>query len=190
MFSAGTGATALAYFAPQFFKLLVGPGEQALFLTGLFGAVKVVATTVFIVWLADRLARRTVLIGGASFMAVCMLCIALLYNFRPSEPGALNAAGVATVVLLYLSIVAYNWSWGSIVWAFVPEIFPTRIRELGVASGMLSHWIFSFIFTSATPYMLRDMQGWTFLFYAVLDVVMAVFTYCESIRGIIINRMT
>jgi len=34
--------TALAYFGPQFFKVLVGGGNQDLLITGLFGAEKFV----------------------------------------------------------------------------------------------------------------------------------------------------
>lgn len=59
-----TGATAFAYFGPQYFTLLVGAGRRALLLTAIFGAVKVAASGAFVLFLANRFSRRRVLVGG------------------------------------------------------------------------------------------------------------------------------
>ncbi len=53
------GATAFAYYGPQYFKLLVGGGDKGLLLTGIFGAVKVIACGIFVLFLADRVGRRS-----------------------------------------------------------------------------------------------------------------------------------
>ncbi|KAK4982363.1 hypothetical protein LTR66_009320 [Elasticomyces elasticus] len=54
-----TGATAFAYFGPQYFKLLAGSkGNSNLLLTAIFGAIKVVACGIFVLFLADRVGHR------------------------------------------------------------------------------------------------------------------------------------
>jgi MFS family permease len=68
-----TGATAFAYFGPQYFKLLVGGGSKDLLLTAVFGAIKVAACGVFVLFLSNRIGRRKVLIAGAAFMAACQV---------------------------------------------------------------------------------------------------------------------
>lgn len=107
IFQNTTGSSALAVFAPQFFKLLVGSsGNRDLLLTGLFGAIKVIGCTFFIWFLAEQLSRRTLLIGGASLMATCMLIITLIVRFIPTENvGNVTNAGRATVAMIYLDIV-------------------------------------------------------------------------------------
>ena len=173
------GATALAYFGPQFFQKLVGKGDKDILLTALFGAVKLAATSIFILLIVERFPRRYLLIGGPLGMAACMLSTALVYKYEPAATGSgdLTPQQAATVALIFINIVFYNWSWGPLPWAYVPEIFPTRTRALGMAVAMSSHWLFSFVFSFSTPYMLEAMGWGIFLFYACFDVAMAVFCF-------------
>lgn len=172
-----TGSTALAYFGPQFFSLIVGPGDKNLLLTGIFGAVKVVACLIFVVFMSDRFGRRPVLAGGAAFMAVCMLITAAVVKNYPPQDGVVSSAGIATVALIYLDIIAYNFSWGPLPWPCASEIFPTRIREPGVAFGVGSQWLFNFIWSFSTPYIMAGIGWATFLLFGLLDVLILIFTY-------------
>ena len=116
------GATAFAYYGPQYFKLLVGGGNKDLLLTGIFGAVKVVACGIFVLFLADRVGRRMVLIGGAAFMAACQITTAIVVKtIPPPEQGNITSSGIATVALIYLFVIAYNFSWGPLPWPYISE---------------------------------------------------------------------
>ncbi|KAI1205516.1 MFS sugar transporter-like protein [Annulohypoxylon truncatum] len=183
-----TGATAFAYFGPQYFSLIVNNSEQSLLLTAIFGAVKVVACGVFVLFFAELLSRRQVLIGGAAFMAACQITTAaVVKSFPASEAGhAIRPSGIATVALIYLFVIAYNFSWGPMPWPYVSEIFPARIREVGVAVGVASQWLFNFVFTLTTPYMISSMGWGTFLLWGIFDAVIAVlaFIYLKETRGL------
>lgn len=103
-----TGATAFAYFGPQYFSLLVGPGDQNLLLTAIFGAIKVAACGTFVAFLADRLPRRQVMIGGAAFMAACQITTAAVVKNKPppAEPNSdVSPSGIATIALIYLLVI-------------------------------------------------------------------------------------
>jgi hypothetical protein len=107
IFQNTTGSSALAVFAPQYFKLIVGnAGNRDLLLTGLFGAIKVIGCTFFIWVLAERFSRRGLLMGGASLMALCMLIITLIVKYIPTQStGSVTNAGRATVAMIYLDII-------------------------------------------------------------------------------------
>jgi len=119
-----TGATAFAYFGPQYFSLLVGPGDQNLLLTAIFGAVKVAACATFVIFLADRVPRRLVLVGGAALMAACQITTAAVVKTRPppSVPDSdVTSTGMVTVALIYLFVIVYNGSWGPLPWPYISE---------------------------------------------------------------------
>lgn len=117
-----TGATAFAYFGPQYFTLLVGGGQRALLLTAVFGAVKVAACGAFVLFLASRFSRRQVLVGGAAVMAACQMATAGVVRARPApDDGAVTASGVLTVALIYLFVAVYNISWGPMSWPYMSE---------------------------------------------------------------------
>ncbi|KAJ5620212.1 hypothetical protein N7510_004196 [Penicillium lagena] len=172
-----TGSTALAYFGPQFFSILVGPGDKNLLLTGIFGAIKVVSCLLFVLFMSDRFGRKPVLAGGAIFMSICMvITAAVVKTHSPSESGPVTSAGIATVALIYLDIMAYNFSWGPLPWPCTSEIFPTRIREPGVAFGVGAQWLFNFVWSFSTPYIMAGIGWGTFLLFGGLDVLIFLFT--------------
>lgn len=184
-----TGATAMAYFGPQFFAMLVGPGDKNLLLTGVFGAVKVIACFVFVVFVAERFGRRPLLIGGAAIMAACMVATASLVKTHPPPPppskaseqqgnsSGIPASAIATILLIYLNITAFNLSWGPLPWPCISEIFPTRIREPGVALGVASQWFFNFVWSFSTPFIMAGLGWATFLLFGVLDLLFAGFVW-------------
>lgn len=99
------------------YRLLVGnTGNRDLLLTGIFGAVKVIACTFFIWVLAERFGRRTLLVSGSAGMAACMLIVALLDHLKPppKNSAVVTPAGKATVAFIYLDIMIYNCSWGPV----------------------------------------------------------------------------
>ncbi|CRG84411.1 putative quinate permease [Talaromyces islandicus] len=194
-----TGATALAYFGPQFFALIVGPGAKTLLLTGIFGFVKVASCGMFILFLSDRFGRKVLLFTGAALMALCMFVTAALVrsitgidyedsqgntsninnNSQPSGGGTTTTTGIITVALIYLSIIFFNLSWGPLPWPYTSEIFPTRIRESGVTCGVAAQWTFNLVWSSATPFLLVKLGWATFALFGVLDVaVMAFVALC------------
>ncbi|KAI1763395.1 MFS sugar transporter-like protein [Hypoxylon sp. FL1150] len=190
-----TGATAFAYFGPQYFNLIVGNAEQSLLLTAIFGAVKVIACGIFVLFFAERLSRRQVLIGGAAFMAACQITTAAVVKSFPAPSnggGTVAPSGIATVALIYLFVIAYNFSWGPMPWPYVSEIFPARIREPGVAVGVASQWLFNFVFSLTTPYMISSMGWGTFLLWGIFDAVIAVFSFAflKETRGLSLEAIS
>lgn len=134
-----TGATAFAYFGPQYFKLLVGSGNKDLLLTAIFGAVKVVACGVFVLYVSERVGRRNVLIAGAAFMSACQIATAAVdKEIPPPAQGNITGSGIAMVALIYLFVIAYNFSWGPMPWPYVSEQvapFDSKIQAMAVAKS-------------------------------------------------------
>ncbi|KUJ21857.1 MFS sugar transporter-like protein [Mollisia scopiformis] len=190
-----TGATAFAYFGPQYFKLLVnGSASKNLLLTAIFGAIKVAACLFFVLFLSDRIGRRKVLIAGAAFMAACQITTAAVVKAKPAgrEGGEVTSSGIATVALIYMFVIAYNLSWGPLPWPYVSEIFPTRIREIGIATGVASQWLFNFVFSLTTPYMISNLGWGTFLLWGLFDAVIAVgsWAFLRETRGLSLEEIS
>jgi len=189
-----TGATAFATYGPQYFKLLVGSkGNNDLLLTAIFGAIKVAACLTFVVFVAERVNRKIVLTLGALGMAVCQISTAAIVRSKPPPGDAtVTSSGIATVALIYLFVVLYNFSFGPLPWPYVSEIFPTRIREPGIGIAVSSQWLFNFVYSISTPYMIKNMGWGTFLFWGIADVVIAVgaWLFLDETRGRSLEEIT
>ncbi|KAJ5085121.1 hypothetical protein N7532_009892 [Penicillium argentinense] len=173
-----TGMTALAYFGPQFFKLLVGnDSSRSLLITGLFGAEKFITVGIYILFFSEMWGRKPTLWISAILMSICFIIVVVVNNTTPKPDKEVTSAGIATVAMIFLTNSIYQFSWGPLPWPYTTEIFPTRIREVGSSVSVCSQWLFNFLFSLVTPYMQASWGSYTFLFYAALDIVMAVLVW-------------
>jgi hypothetical protein len=71
------------------------------------------------------------------------------------------------------------------------EIFPTRIREGGIAIGTATQWLFNFTFSEITPHAV-DNLGWkTFLMFAIFNWALVVYAwvFIKETTGLSIEEM-
>ncbi|KAM0327018.1 hypothetical protein ACHAQA_006141 [Verticillium albo-atrum] len=172
-----TGNTSMAYYAPQIFSL-VGAGQNKLLLTGFFGVVKVIACLFFLLFLVERIGRRGSLMLGAFLMGMYMLIVAILtVTFPPNPDQGLTPPSIASLTMIYLEAMSYNISWGPVPWVYMGEIFPTRIREAGIAIGTSTQWLFNFVFSQVTPHAVENLGWRTFLMFAIFNWALVVFVW-------------
>jgi hypothetical protein len=111
-------------------------------------------------------------------MAACQISTAAVLATHPaSDDHTTSPNGIATVALIYLFVIAYNLSWGPLPWPYVAEIFPARTREAGIGVGVAFQWLFNFVFSLATPYMIRNLAWGTFLLWGIFDVCIAGYSW-------------
>jgi SP family xylose:H+ symportor-like MFS transporter len=56
-------------------------------------------------------------------------------------------------------IAAHAFGQGSVIWVFISEIFPNRIRGRGQSLGSLTHWVFAAITSFAFPPIIGAFGG-------------------------------
>lgn len=138
------------------------------------------ACATFVFFLSERIGRKFALTYGALLMAIFHFIVAAVVKTHPPPPSKTDAhvtsSGIATIAMIYLFVIVYNMSWGSLPWPYVSEIFPTRCREPGVAVGVASQWLFNFVFTLVSPYMIHNIRYGTFLVWGCFNIVICICT--------------
>ena len=202
--------TALAYFGPQLFKSLVGGGSQDLLITGLFGAEKFIMCSGYIFLVSEVWNRRPTFYVSAIIMALLFVIVTVVNKTTPAPSGGhATSSGIAQVALVFITNSVYQFSWGPLCWPYTNEvrvctqeillhlltyllqIFPSRIREIGSSVAVSTQWLFNFLFSLVTPYMVKSMGAYTFLFYAALDFIFALgtFLFVKETKGRSIEEM-
>ncbi|CAG8162274.1 unnamed protein product [Penicillium salamii] len=187
-----TGMTALAYFGPQFFKLIVGDNtDQSLLITGLFGAEKFVTVGIYILFFSEMWGRKPTLWISALLMACCFIIVTVVKETTPKPDAKATPAGIGMVAMIFLTNSIYQFSWGPLPWPYTAEIFPTRIRAVGTSVAVSTQWLFNFLFSLVTRYMMNAWGSYVFTFYAILDIIMAiiVFFFVKETKGKSLEEM-
>ena len=129
-----SGIDGILYYAPRIFQELgFSAGTAALAATFGLGLVNVIATIAAIA-LVDRLGRRPLLIIGSAAMAIGLAAVVLA-----SQLG-LPWVGLAGLAIF---IAAFAMSLGPLPYVLMSELFPTAIRESGIAVASATSWLFN-----------------------------------------------
>ncbi|CAI7606843.1 uncharacterized protein N7487_005673 [Penicillium crustosum] len=190
-----TGTNSIGYYAPQLFQTVgVAGGNTSLFTTGIYGIVKVVTTGIFLIIGIDKVGRRWSLIAGAIWMSTMMFILGgvlVSYPPDPSRSSGVSSASLAMIVMIYFYVIGYSASWGPIPWVYISEIFPTRLRAYGVASGSATQWLFNFVVTYVTPAAIGNLGWRTFIMFGCFCFVMAfwVFLFVRETKGRSLEEM-
>ena len=188
-----TGNSSLAYYAPQIFEV-VGAGDKNLLVTGFFGLSKIAGVATFQFLLVERIGRKRPFVFGAVAMGIAMLGIAGVAATYPLKERSrdLAGSGIVATLLIYCEAFLFNMTWGPLPWLYISEIFPPGLlREVGVALGAASQWIFNFMMSQATPHMLANLGWKTFLLFAIMNFAIVPYSlaFLKETRGRSLEEM-
>ena len=71
------------------------------------------------------------------------------------------------LISLLVFIASHAFGQGAVIWVFLSEIFPNRVRARGQALGSSTHWIMAAIISWTFPMIAEISGAHTFAFYAV-----------------------
>ncbi|KAK6363009.1 hypothetical protein TWF730_000458 [Orbilia blumenaviensis] len=179
-----TGVNIITYYSPRIFETLGIQGtDTKLFATGFYGVAKTLGMIIFSVWLVEKVGRRKGLIWGAFVGSLPMWYLGG-YVFKNDPTAAAARGDVArsgwgylAMVCVYLYGLIYCATWQGITWVYCSEIFPLDIRMLCVAITTADQWLWSFIISRTTPYMITSLGYGTYMFFASLMVCMGVWAW-------------
>ncbi|MFM6926274.1 MAG: MFS transporter, partial [Ferruginibacter sp.] len=145
-----SGINFILYYAPEILSRM-GLGEKESLLNSIaIGGTNLVFTFVGL-YLIDRLGRKTLMIIGSFGYILSLSMVA--YAFKT------HGSPVFLMTFLLLFIASHAISQGAVIWVFLSEIFPNKIRARGQSFGASVHWVFAAIITLITPVFLDDKKG-------------------------------
>ncbi len=131
----------------------------------------------------DKLGRKTLLLVGSVGTAACLAGVSAVF-FTQSHRSYL-------LWLLVAYIAFFAISQGAVIWVYISEVFPNRVRAKGQALGSSSHWIMNAIIAFTFPQLAKSSGAYPFVLFAVMMVVqffVVLFFYPET-KGVTLEQM-
>ncbi len=171
MFNQLSGINALMYYAPHIFKMAGAGAESALLQTLAVGGINLVFTMLALL-VIDHFGRRRLMLAGSIGYIVSLTITAWAFYTYGTEFTATGS--VVVLVSLLVFIASHAFGQGAVIWVFIAEIFPNRIRARGQALGSFTHWVMAALISWTFPIVAAQSGGHTFAFYAVMMVLQLV----------------
>jgi sugar porter (SP) family MFS transporter len=177
-----TGINAILYYLNDIFTLAGATKISGSLQAVAVGAMNLVATLIAMS-VIDKLGRKKLLLGGTVGLAIVLTAIGALF-YTHSHLNLL-------VWLLMVYIALFAVSHGAVVWVYISEVFPNRVRAKGQSLGSSSHWVSNAIISLIFPIFAKSSGAVPFIFFAammVLDFFIVLFIYPET-AGVSLEKM-
>ncbi len=133
-----SGINFILYYASEILGSSGMTSEESLFNSILIGGINLVFTLVGM-FLIDRAGRKKLMIIGSLGYIIGLGMVAYAFNT--------GASSTFLMTFLLLFVAAHAIGQGAVIWVFISEIFPNKVRAYGQAWGSGVHWVFAAIIT-------------------------------------------
>jgi sugar porter (SP) family MFS transporter len=165
MFNQLSGINAIMYYAPRIFEMTGLAKDTALLQAVSIGVTNMIFTLLAIA-VIDRFGRKKLLIIGSFGMVFFLGMVAR--SFYLQEFGSY-------AVMLYLVgfIAFFAFSQGAVIWVFLSEIFPNKVRAQGQTLGSSTHWLMNAIIAWTFPILAESSKNGGFYSFLLFTIMMA-----------------
>jgi SP family galactose:H+ symporter-like MFS transporter len=178
-----TGINAIIYYSPRLFAAMGFTGDFALLVLPALVQIGGLAAVCAALFLVDRLGRRPILLSGIATMIVADVVLIAVFARGYGYGAGGPILGFAAVLLF---IIGFDFCFGSLVWVYAGESFPSRLRSMGSSTMLTSNLVGNAIVAAGFLTMLHSLGGAgafaVFGFFAVVSFVV-MYRFAPETKG-------
>ena len=163
-----SGINALMYYAPHIFRMAGAGEDSSLAQAVIVGCTNLVFTMAALL-VIDRFGRCKLMVVGSIGYIVSLAATAAAFYLYGTE--FTDFGSTVVLVSLMVFIASHAFGQGAVIWVYLSEVFPNRVRAKGQALGSFTHWVFAALISWTFPVIAELSGGHTFAFYASMMVL-------------------
>ena len=191
------GINAVLYYSGHIFSMAGAEQTSQLMQSIIIGMTNLIFTFVGLA-VIDRFGRRKLMIVGAVGLAICLSATG--FSFWMSDRIAegtmsqsyLRLVGPLVLTSLIGFIACFAFSNGAVIWVYISEIFPNRVRARGQALGSFTHWFWCALINFSFPVIVANVStSAPFAFFAAMMILqlVLVWKFLPETKGVSLEEM-
>lgn len=139
--------------------------------------------TVIAMSVIDKFGRKRLLLTGAVGTSICLAGVAGIFA-SGKHPDLL-------IWLLGAYIAFFAFSQGAVIWVYISEVFPNRVRAKGQSLGSFTHWAMAALISLGFPTVARWSKPLPFVFFmaiTILQFFVVLLVYPET-KGVSLEKI-
>jgi len=180
-----SGINFILYYAPRILEKAGLATSESLFSSISIGIINLLFTFIGIA-LIDRLGRKQLMLYGSIGYIISLAMVGWCFYS--------GASSILLLVFILVFIASHAIGQGAVIWVFISEIFPNKVRAAGQSWGTGTHWVFAALITLLAPIFLEMFKEnpypifFFFAFMMVLQLLWVVFIMPET-KGISLEEL-
>ncbi|AVV40280.1 sugar porter family MFS transporter [Streptomyces sp. ID05-04B] len=157
------------------------------FTTSIINIVGTVIAMIFV----DRIGRRPLALIGSVGMVVGLALEAWAFSFDLVDGRLPATQGWIALIAAHVFVLFFALSWGVVVWVFLGEMFPNRIRAAALGVAASAQWIANWAITASFPSLADRNLSATYVIYTVFAALSIPFVlkYVKETKGKALEEM-
>ena len=166
-----SGINALMYYAPHIFRMAGAATDSSLAQAVIVGCTNLVFTMAALL-VIDRFGRCKLMVAGSIGYIVSLAVTAAAFYSYGTDFTSFGSMVVLASLMVFIASHAFGQ--GAVIWVYLSEIFPNRVRAQGQSLGSFTHWVFAALISWTFPVIAEISGGHAFAFYSSMMVLQLV----------------
>ncbi|MFH8752612.1 sugar porter family MFS transporter [Streptomyces rimosus] len=156
------------------------------FTTSIINIIGTVIAMIFV----DKIGRRPLALIGSAGMAVSLALEAWAFASKTGDTLP-TAQGTVALIAAHSFVLFFALSWGVVVWVFLGEMFPNKIRAAALGVAACAQWIANWAITASFPSLSDWNLSGTYVIYTVFALLSIPFVlkFVKETKGKALEEM-
>ncbi|MFJ9373746.1 sugar porter family MFS transporter [Streptomyces sp. NPDC101455] len=160
------GINVAFYYSSTLWQSVGVDPTQSFFYSFTTSIVNIIGTVIAMIFV-DRIGRRPLALIGSVGMVVGLALEAWAFSYHLVDGKLPSAQGWTALIAAHVFVLFFALSWGVVVWVFLGEMFPNRIRAAALGVAASAQWIANWAITASFPSLADWNLSATYVIYTV-----------------------
>ncbi|MBL1092870.1 sugar porter family MFS transporter [Streptomyces sp. NPDC001739] len=164
--------------------------ESSFFYSFTTSIINIIGTVIAMIFV-DRIGRRPLALIGSVGMAVSLGLEAWAFSAKTAAGTLPTTEGTVALIAAHVFVLFFALSWGVVVWVFLGEMFPNRIRAAALGVAASAQWIANWAITASFPSLSDWNLSGTYVIYMVFALLSIPFVlkFVKETKGKALEEM-
>ncbi|MFJ9631100.1 sugar porter family MFS transporter [Streptomyces sp. NPDC091280] len=160
------GINVAFYYSSTLWQSVGVDPTQSFFYSFTTSIVNIIGTVIAMIFV-DRVGRKPLALIGSVGMVVGLALEAWAFSYHLVDGKLPSAQGWTALIAAHVFVLFFALSWGVVVWVFLGEMFPNRIRAAALGVAASAQWIANWAITASFPSLADWNLSATYVIYTV-----------------------
>ncbi|MFD8548166.1 sugar porter family MFS transporter [Streptomyces sp. NPDC059649] len=169
----------------------VGINPQSSFFYSFTTSIINIIGTVIAMIFVDRIGRRPLALIGSVGMALSLGLEAWAFSAKTAAGTLPSVEGTVALIAAHVFVLFFALSWGVVVWVFLGEMFPNKIRAAALGVAASAQWIANWAITASFPSLSDWNLSGTYVIYMIFALLSIPFVlkFVKETKGKALEEM-
>ncbi|MFF6998146.1 sugar porter family MFS transporter [Streptomyces sp. NPDC008313] len=190
VFQQFVGINVAFYYSSTLWQSVGVDPSQSFFYSFTTSIINIVGTVIAMIFV-DRIGRRPLALIGSVGMVVGLALEAWAFSFDLVNGKLPETQGWVALIAAHVFVLFFALSWGVVVWVFLGEMFPNRIRAAALGVAACAQWIANWAITASFPSLADWNLSGTYVIYTVFAALSIPFVlkFVKETKGKALEEM-